>query len=307
MKVLLLASASAAAAATAVANELRFEPAEVDFGRRAQNQSCAAEVTVTNTGARAVKVLGIESDCGCTSGQILKSELAAGEATKLTVRLDTGGGEGELSHRVFLNTDTGRETVSVSARVYRYANWRVTPVRAVFAPSRQGEAVEMDVQVEYLGKGKPPVVKASATATWLEVEALPVTPDHPERLTYRLKKRADAPGGSLFGSLRIATRDPAAKTIDVPVFAYVSSGVTVTPSPVILMGVTVTEAQMTGWKSKSPPRAELAGAEVRVESGPNETWVLAIASKMGKGTRSVESLKIYDGQTVMAEVPVVFR
>ena len=109
------------ALARAAAPDLAMDPAEVDLGRQPQNHVAAAVVKLTNPTSEPITIERVEGDCGCTTGQLAEWRIAPGATTRLVVHLETRAVVGNLHHHLFLITTAGRQTIPVTALIYRSA------------------------------------------------------------------------------------------------------------------------------------------------------------------------------------------
>ena len=302
---LLLAALLLPPLARAADSDLEFQPAEVAFGRQPQNQALAAAVKLTNATSAPIVIKRVESDCACTTGEVFPRRLAPGASAELTVRIQTGALEGNFRHSLFVVTNRDRQTVPVSAEVYRYRDWTISPFRAIFAPSQAGEAATLTLRLDYRGVGQPGLVTAACNSPWIEVGP-------PRRagqtVDFVLRKLPGAPPGSLFAQLDLATQDRATPVLTVPVFAYVTARVGARPNPVIMpvaaVGVPAqAEVEITGWDSAHPLRAKLSGGRAEAPDRGVVTLTL-VAAAAGTTTHQLE---IYDGDELVLTVPVIER
>jgi hypothetical protein len=294
-----------ASLARAADSDLEFQPAAIAFGRQPQNQALAAAVTVTNASAVPILIKRVESDCACTTGEVFPRRLAPGASADLTVRVQTGAWEGNFRHSLFLVTNRDRQTLPVSAEVYRYHDWTITPSRAIFAPSLHGHAAALALRLEHRGPGLPDRVTATSNSPWIEVGRPRPTG---QTVLFTLRKLPEAPSGSLFAELSIATQDAALPVLTVPVFAYVTALVAARPNPVLMpvVGVgapTRAVVQITGWDGTHPLHAALSGGQVDTQDRDGVTLTLVAAAA---GT-TTHQLQIYDGDDLVLTVPVIER
>jgi hypothetical protein len=84
---------------------VQLDPASVDFGTIAQGAIRTADVTVSNEGTAPLRILKVQSDCGCTVPSLSDSVLAPGETTRLHIELSTAGTSGEIAKTVMLKTN----------------------------------------------------------------------------------------------------------------------------------------------------------------------------------------------------------
>ena len=296
--------------AAAARAQLRFEPASVDFGRRPQNEVFKAEIGVVNKGAVAVDINDIRGTCSCVTGEVAVRKLQPGKRTALTVRMESRQWEGLVRQMLMVATsDGGSFALPVSMDVYRYANWRITPSRLVLPPSARGAGSAAELRIEFTGNGPPKAPVVTADSPWIRVAPVSAAG---AVFAFSVCKAPSAPGGSVYADLRIATGDPVNPIIDVPVFAYVTSNVRVTPEvailPAVKAGGTATmNLAVAGWDGVHPPRLELDGGSARIASGSGADYVLEIAVRTDAPGASTRHLRLFDGNELVKDVPVLVR
>jgi Protein of unknown function (DUF1573) len=198
---------------------LRLDPAVVDFGRRPENGEFTAVVTVANTGPRPVRVDGIAADCGCLSVNPQGLDLKAGASASVTVRIQSGGLEGDYEHHVLFPVAGAPASLPVRISVYLFANWGLRPGRLILPAAGGDRESSAMLEVRWLGGGPPPVVVAVSGSDAVKVSR---PAESAGRLSYRVTRVRGAAPGPVYTSIRIVTRDPKAPLLEVPVFAYVT-------------------------------------------------------------------------------------
>jgi len=200
--------------------QLTCEPAELDFGRRPENEVFTAQSRITNVMSRPANILSVQGDCGCLAATTAVTRLAPGESTTLTVRMQSGGVEGEFRHSVVVMTAEGATAVlAVKMAVFRYAHWAVTPSRLILSPSSRGTEVAAELHITHVGAEQLGIVSVACGSPYLAIVPAGASGN---TITYRVKKLAGAPVGPIYSDIIITTGDPSAPTLDIPVFAYVT-------------------------------------------------------------------------------------
>ena len=89
--------------------KLVVSPEAHDFGNVGQDKRLVHEFTIVNEGDRELTIGRISTSCGCTAALTEKRTLAPGEATTLTVTLETRKYRGTLERSVSVaSNDPGR-------------------------------------------------------------------------------------------------------------------------------------------------------------------------------------------------------
>jgi len=209
-----------AAAFPAAGQTLRMEPSAVDFGRRPENREFTARLTVTNPGPAPVRITGVDVDCGCLSAIPAAAEVAPGKSMVLTIRIQSGGLDGDYEHHVLMTTGPGAPMiVPVRISVYRYAHWSVVPSRVILRPVGSDAEPTADVRLAWLGAGPPPVAAATSNSPLIAVSSGAAGGG---AISLHVSRVRGAPAGAVYATITIRTRDPGAPVIEVPVFSYVT-------------------------------------------------------------------------------------
>jgi hypothetical protein len=86
--------------------EISLEPTRIDFGEVINGEIRSAEATVSNQGSTDLVIEAISTSCGCTTAQVDRTVIPAGEAGTLIVQFDSGahGPEetGPIARQVFI-------------------------------------------------------------------------------------------------------------------------------------------------------------------------------------------------------------
>ncbi len=220
MRALLIPAWLFAAAALAAGAEPDFQPGRVDFGRQPQNRALTARVRLTNPTAAPLVIQGVESDCACTTGEAAPLRLAPGASAEITVHVQTGASEGSFRHNLFVLAGRERLTLPISAEIYRYADWTISPPRLIFTPSTQGSEAGLELRLDYRGPGPLAIATATSDSPWIEIGRPRI---EGRSAVFILRKLPAAPAGSIATDIRIATRDKASPVLVIPVFAYVTA------------------------------------------------------------------------------------
>lgn len=111
---------------------ITFDKSEHDFGEIESKQNVETVFNYTNTGDVPLVITDIKSSCGCTVPEDWSKEpLQPGDKGHFTVKFN-GTGANKVSKTVTItaNTESGKETVKISAFVKPDPNAPVTPAQA---------------------------------------------------------------------------------------------------------------------------------------------------------------------------------
>ncbi|HLV40341.1 DUF1573 domain-containing protein [Xanthomarina sp.] len=111
---------------------ITFDKSEHDFGEIEARENVETVFNYTNTGESPLVITDIKSSCGCTVPQDWsKQPLNPGESGHFTVKFNgTGANKVSKTVTVTANTESGTETVKISAFVKPDPNKPVTPAQA---------------------------------------------------------------------------------------------------------------------------------------------------------------------------------
>lgn len=301
--------ACTAVLAPALRAELRLEPASIDFGRARQEKKLQAKVKLTNDGKKPLTILRVATSCNCTAATPQRNELPPGESTEMEVSFETRSYQGEVKRTVMVETSEGDVSLPVTATVSQYDDWMPSAAIVVLAPSNKGEESKGGLTVAFTGDGEAKVVGGTADVPWLKVQVEDAGA-RASRIT--VTKLANAPAGSHQPNVTLKTNDAHEPQIVLPVFAQVYSTLSLNPNPLLLptvkVGATATlPASLYNWEAKEDPRFELEGGEATLSQRDRRDALLLIKvtpTKLGTTTRL---LRIYAGQNLEAEIPVIIR
>ncbi len=82
-----------------------FDPYTWDFGQVKEGQIVKHVFTLKNESRKPVRILDINSSCGCTVSEAEKTLLGPGESTAIEVKFDSRGYSGPVKQYVYVHTD----------------------------------------------------------------------------------------------------------------------------------------------------------------------------------------------------------
>lgn len=285
------------------------EPASLDLGRKPQNQELKARVMLVNKGDKPVRIFDVQADCSCTAGTPEKSELAPGERTELLIRLETRTSQGEIVRRIAVQTSSGDVTVPVKVLVTPYERWSLSKTLLTLGPSRQGAEAKTQTTLTYLEAGPVNVTGIEAGVPWVTGT---VSEQRGRDFVLTLTKQPSAPAGNHMVTLAALTSDDVNPRVEFSAFVAVSSSVRVKPSPLVMPVGRVGQAtrlkgEIIGWDGGLPPRLELARGVATITGTGEEGLVFEVVMTPEQPGASTQLLRVYAGEELQLEVPVIFR
>ena len=289
--------------------QLKAEPALLDLGRHQQEQVVDAEVQLTNAGSAPLEIVGVVADCSCTAATPEKRALAPGESTPLKITVETRAYQGVLHRDIHVQTSAGELTVPIKLSVSLYKSWTLTPSVIVLPPSLKGREATLPVSLQYTGGEKVAVGKIVSSQPWLDATA---TSGDGKTFTLTLVKRAEAPAGNHSVKVVVETSDPTEPQLTLSIFIPVTSLLRITPNPVVLPTVKVgqpasREIVIHGWSEVDEPRLELSQGTARKLTREGGQVHFEISVTPGMPGPLTQLLRIYHGESLEAEIPVILR
>lgn len=308
LPLLALATLACAGLAPLAQAEVKPTPAAIDFGNQRQERVLKAAITLTNTGAKPVEIVRVGADCSCTAATSRLGNLAPGESTTVDVSFETRSYQGEVVRRVFVQTSEGDLLVPVRALVSAFDDWTFSQQGAVFAASNKGAEAKTSLLVRYLGKGEARVTGVRADVPWISA----ATEETPEGTRIVLTKRAEAPAGNHQPAIHVSTTDAHEPEISFPAYVSVYSNLNIKPNPVLLPMTPVGKSvaiplTLSGWEAREDPRFELEDGEAKVSQRDGGEVLASVSVTPRRAGSATRLLRIYAGDSLEAEVPVIVR
>jgi hypothetical protein len=289
--------------------QLKAVPSSLNLGRHPQQQSVAAEVLLTNSGSGPLEIIGVNPDCSCTVATPETHLLAPGESTPLKIVVETRTYQGLVHRNIHVQTSAGELSIPIELTVSLFKSWQLNPAVIVLPPSQKGREATMSVTLEYTGGDKASLGKIVSTPAWLEATA---ASSDEKVFSINFVKQADAPAGNHTVKVVVENSDKTEPQLTFNVFVPVTSALRITPNPVVLPTIKVGQSAsheivINGWSGASEPRLELNQGKARKleqESGRYRFEIVITPASPGPLT---QLLRIYDGESLEAEIPVIVR
>lgn len=95
-------------------------PHQIDMGSVFEDkEEVTKEVILGNDSGQAIKILSIETGCGCTVAKLEKKEILPGEEIKLLLSIDVTGKRGAIKKKVTIKTSQEEYTITISLKVIK--------------------------------------------------------------------------------------------------------------------------------------------------------------------------------------------
>ena len=191
-----------------------------DFGRVWSDERPQQEVTLTNTGAAALRLLAVTDDCACFSSTLERRVLAPGEATVLRLQLHPGAARRELQQTLTVATDeVGAGPLRLLVRGQVTPRIEATPALLLLLNTPAGKTVERVVNLASNDGEAFHITRIDGVVPGLQVEVLPGGGG--KTASVRCRFTAPAEPGPLGGVLGIVTDRPAGGPVSLRVIGTV--------------------------------------------------------------------------------------
>ncbi len=232
--VLVFVAACAEAQEPAAAPQLKLSQATWDFGTRWYGDPCETDIELSNVGKAPLKLLKVDSTCGCTVPKPDKLELAPGEKTRLHIKYNTRKNQVNVTQAVTIECNDPRQPVvriQVKGRVNNVFAAQPLDKLAFGQLLRDSQASRA---IELTNNLPEPVTLALPAGP---TEDFRVRLEELERgRRYRLTAETVPPlkHGTNFFTLKLKTSNARFSTMEVPVSAYAMERVEVSPPSIVL-------------------------------------------------------------------------
>ncbi|HEU5078284.1 MAG TPA: DUF1573 domain-containing protein [Opitutaceae bacterium] len=297
------------AAAGNVWANLKATPAAVDFGKRRQELTITEKVKLTNDGKAPLEIVRVAADCSCTAATPSKTTLQPGESTDLDVSFETRSYQGEVHRRILVQTSEGDLVIPVQALVSMYDDWVMSAPLAILPASNRGESTSATIDLSYVGQGSVEVKELKPAVTWLAAE---VAEQKGNTWKIKITKAQNAPGGNHQPKIAVVTSDAHEPKVSIGTFVQVNSTLDVRPNPLLMPAGKVGEVismpfSIAGWEPKEDPRWDIDGGKVIQRDRDGRDVLLSLEVTATRPGTSTRLLRIYSGNDLEAEVPVIIR
>jgi len=95
-------------------------PAQIDLGNVYEDEGeVTKEIILGNSSGQAIKILSVDTGCGCTVARLDKKEILPGEEVALILSIDVTGKRGAIEKKVTIKTSEGLHTITINLKVMK--------------------------------------------------------------------------------------------------------------------------------------------------------------------------------------------
>lgn len=272
---------------TAAEARITFEETSKDFGSVPYGKRLTHRFKLTNAYDRPLHVASIRTSCGvCTKAAVEKVDIASGESTYVVVNVDTRNYVGHRTFTVFITFDRPYlEEHQLTVQAYSRSDIVMEPGQLNFGRHRMGAVPPLSLQVEHRGGTGWQITGVVNDNGYILPKLESYTDSYGQpayRVTVRL--REDTPPGSWHSEIWLATNDPVAPRLHVPMSVEITGALAVTPS--------ILQLGQIGMESQVEKKIVIRGVQpfkiLKVEGTDAETKVILPGSE----AKTVHVLKV---------------
>lgn len=211
--------------------KLLVQPMKYDFGTVTQGETVTHSFILTNNGGDLLKIIHVQTSCGCTAATPERNELAPGESTNLEVTFNSTGRYGAQKKNITIKSNDPENpllklTLTGSVNKSNDPNAKVPVIyfsetKHDFGKVKEGDVVEYTFQ--FGNNGKAPLkikdVKTSCGCTAALVSNEQLEPGDSSTLKVKLDTKNRK--GKMSRTITIQSNDPRDPTKVLTVYADV--------------------------------------------------------------------------------------
>jgi hypothetical protein len=188
---------------------LRISEREVDFGKVEQYQTVKHQITLGNEGDMPLRILKVESSCGCTVAVPSDSIVPPGRAVTLNIAFSSKDSSGPQEKRIVLRTnDPAEPTVTILVRSDIHVLVRLEEELVHFDPVKIGTTAHKRVRIAADKDSGLEIAKIEGGKKIIETTMTHEDTADEAVIWLDIKIRPDAPAGIFRETLSLMTTKP---------------------------------------------------------------------------------------------------
>ncbi len=220
---------------------VKFDTPTYDFGRIRAGQEIVHDFWFSNTGTGPLEVLKVRPSCGCTTAGQHDRIVQPGQSGKIPIRMNVGNASGPIHKTVMINTNCTGEGAAVTLHIQGEV-WQpiqATPTSASFGrlTTEMVSESSMERRLTVVNNTEESVqiteAKSSNPAFTAEIKEV----EAGKKFELVVKIATPLSTGPVTGNIELATTLADMPKMQVPVNAYVTADVDVTPNQLTLPAV----------------------------------------------------------------------
>jgi hypothetical protein len=213
-----------------------FDATSHDFGTVAKGSEAEYRFTIKNLYEEDLRIVKIESSCGCTTTRVSKRDLKTFETAEIVADFNTRDYQGHRSATLTVTVQCVSQA-EVQLRVTGFIRGDVVTQPGIidFGSIDQGTSAQQKLHVAYAGRDDWRILDAKTADPWYEVE-MSETARGGGRVEYDLvvRLKAEAPIGYVKDKLILVTNDAQAREFPVDMHGRVTSDITISPTKLFI-------------------------------------------------------------------------
>jgi uncharacterized protein DUF1573 len=217
---------------------IKFDTPVYDFGRIRAGQDVVHDFWYTNTGTGPLELLRVRPSCGCTQAGAHDKIVQPGQTGKIPIKMSTGHAAGPVNKTVMVNTNVTGEGSNITLQI-KGEVWQplqTTPTSASFgrltAESMKSATLERKLTVVNNTESKAVMTDVKSSSPSFKASVKELEPGKKFELTVSVVPPLSP--GVVSGTIDIATGVTDMPKLQVPVSAYVTADVEITPNQLTL-------------------------------------------------------------------------
>jgi hypothetical protein len=195
---------------------LRISERKIDFGTVNQFQQLHHPLTLRNEGDSILRILKIDTSCGCTAGVPADSIVPPGKEVQIDVAFSTREYEGPQEKTLTIHTnDPGEPLVRVTVVADVKAYVRMDPTIIHFDPVHRGETASQKIRFSADKGFGLTIGNIDGGEDHFKITKEPAKSSNEEAIDLVFTLRTDAPPGQFRSIMKIKTKGKIERTFDL--------------------------------------------------------------------------------------------
>lgn len=301
----------------AVAGSLKFAKTKFELGRMALGSNSMRITTIRNTGKTPVKILKVNSNCGCTTGRAAKQMIPPGKTVELFL-VSKITKMGKQTGTVFVYTDAPDQACTVvQTKMEGYKPIKSQPEYIQFGDVLHGHDAQKTFSLTLPKQKKFKVAKIRYNENLFNVTTdKKALASEANKIAICIHLKAKAPVCRFRESLNIDLATEPPTSCAVAIYGNIQSDLAASPGSILFMGVTPGETAKRTVQIKSrsgrkfkilSAKSNLKSLDVQVETKVNgQTELIATlhSSPTDKNTNGIITLTTDNQLQPTLEIPV---
>jgi hypothetical protein len=219
---------------------IKFDTPTYDFGRVRVGQDIKHDFWFTNTGTGPLELMKVKPSCGCTQAGGHDKIVQPGESGKIPIKLNPGRASGPIAKTILVHTNVEGEGSQVTLHI-KGEVWhpiQATPASASFGRLTQDMAktTTMERRLTIVNNTEASIELTGARCTNPSFKATSNVLEPGKRFELVISIVPPLANGPVTGSVEVDTTLADSPKVTIPVNAYVTADVDVTPNQLTLTG-----------------------------------------------------------------------